>query len=214
MPRRAAHRRAGAHAFAPPLTTAFAAPLSSTFATATLTTAAAATVFRRGVAQPLFAHRRLARQLDAPLVVNQDDLDAHFVADVDDVGDAVDVVVRQLAYVAQAVGLGCDLDERAEFLDRDDLPGVDAADFDLGGHGLDDVAAFLCGGAVDAGDEDGAVVLDIDLAAGLFLDTLDVLPAGADQLADLFGVDLDGEEARGVLGDFGARGGQDGGHFF
>ncbi len=46
----------------------------------------------------------------------------------------------------------------------------------------------------------------------LFLKLLDVLAAGADQLADLFRVDLHRQQARCVLADLGARAGQDGGH--
>ena len=46
-----------------------------------------------------------------------------------------------------------------------------------------------CG--IDGCDVDRAVVLDVDLAAGVFLDGFDVLAARADELADLFRIDLD-----------------------
>ena len=53
---------------------------------------------------------------------------------------------------------------------RHDPAVVDLADLHLGGHRLDDVAAFSAAGAVDARDVDRAVVLDVDLGAGLVLD--------------------------------------------
>ena len=40
----------------------------------------------------------------------------------------------------------------------------------------------------------------------LLLQAADRLAAGADELADLLGVDLDRDEARGVAGDVGTRG--------
>ena len=61
-------------------------------------------------------------------------------------------------------------------------------------------------------DVHGAVVLDVDLAAGLGDDALDVLAAGADEQADLVGVDLDRLDARGVLAELGARRGDGGVH--
>src|SRR5205814_2217028 len=73
-------------------------------------------------------------------------------------------------------------------------------------------AAGLAGRAIDGADEDRAVVLDVDLSAGLFLNLLDVLAPRADELADLFRIDLDGEQARGPLADFRARLGQHLGH--
>ncbi len=62
-----------------------------------------------------------------------------------DVVDAFDVLVGQLADVAEAIGFRGDFDERAEVLDADDRAGVDLADLHLGGHRFDDVAALLGG---------------------------------------------------------------------
>ena len=72
--------------------------------------------------------RRLARQLDAVLVVDGDHLDLQLVADLADVFDLADVLVVQLADVAQAVAARQDLDEGAEVLDRRDPALVDLAD--------------------------------------------------------------------------------------
>ena len=53
--------------------------------------------------------------------------------------------------------------------------------------------------AVRGRDLDRAVVLDVDLGAGLFDDLADHLAAGADHFADLVGRDLDGLDARSEL---------------
>jgi hypothetical protein len=64
--------------------------------------------------------------------------------------------------------------------------------------------APLDGLGVGAATDDGAVVLDVDGDAVLVLEAADHLAAGADELADLLGVDADGDEAGGVGGDLGA----------
>ena len=110
--------------------------------------------------------------------------------------------------MAHAVRPRSQLDERAEVLHADDLAGVDRADLDLLRQRLDLALAGLDGLAVRGGDHDGAVVLDIDADAVLLLQAADHLAAGADELADLLRVDVDGDEARGVHADAGTRRGK------
>ena len=74
------------------------------------------------------------------------------------------------------------------------------------------IAAFI-GLAVVGGDLHGAVVLDVDLGAGLLDDLADHLAAGADHFADLVGRDLEGLDARRVFAELGAGIGQRLGHF-
>ena len=100
---------------------------------------------------------------------------------------------------SEAVGVGQDLDERAEVGDALDRALVDRADLGLGGEALDDVERLLHGVGIARRDVDRAVVLDVDGDAGLIDDALDGLAAGADDEADLVGLDLDGRDARRVL---------------
>src|SRR5439155_1769159 len=81
---------------------------------AALTTAArgGADGIRIGFAE-LF-HRGLATELDAALVVDEQDLDLDLLPHLDHVVDAVDVLVGELGDVAQPVGLRSDLHEGAE----------------------------------------------------------------------------------------------------
>src|SRR5262249_31182613 len=145
-------------------TTTIAATVTAVFAAVFALLAAAGTLADRvGLAE--FLERGLAGELDAALVVDQEDLDLDLVAHLDDVIDALDVLVGELGDVAEAVGFGGDLDERAEILEADDLAGVDLADLHLGGHRLDDVAALLGGGGVHRRDVHCTVVLDIDVGA-------------------------------------------------
>src|SRR5690349_5710271 len=108
------------------------AAAAAAFALAFIASAAAVDGFGVGLAELL--HGGLAGELDAALVVDEQDLDLHLVAHVDEVGDLVDVAIGELGDVAEAVGLRGDLDEGAELLDGDDAAGVDLADLHLGGH--------------------------------------------------------------------------------
>src|SRR5262249_52400818 len=147
--------------------TAFAA-----LATGRRTTFGARFAFRR-------RHEGLARQLDAVLVVDGDDLDLHLVADLADLIDPVDVADVELADVHEPVAARDDLDERPEILDRRHLAVVDLADLDLLGQRLDLRSSRLGPGRLAVRDVHGAVVLDVDLGAGRFLDPLDRLAARA-----------------------------------
>ena len=89
-------------------------------------------------------------------------------------------------------------------LDRDDAAVVLLADLRLLDDGLD-AAGGLFATEVARRDEDRAVFLDVDLRAGLVLDAADDLAAGADDVADLVGRDLDGDDARSVLAHLLAR---------
>lgn len=165
-----------------------------------------------GVGGSFFLHGSLSGELDTVLVVDEDDFDADLVAELDDVLDVFDVAVGEFGDMAESVGIGGDFDEGAEFADADDLSVVDSSDLDLGGHGFDEVASPLSGGGIDGADVDGSVVLDVDLCFGFFLDLLDIFAAGSDELSDLLGIDLDGEESRGPAADFFSRLGEYGGH--
>jgi hypothetical protein len=99
--------------------------------------------------------------------------------------------------VAHAVGARGDLDEGAEVLGGDDLAVVDGAGLDLFADGGDLGLGVLDLEAVGAGDDDGAVVLDVDADAVLVLEGADGLAARADELADLLGVDVEGDECAG-----------------
>ncbi len=117
------------------------------------------------------------------------------VANVEDVLNLLDAALGDAGDVQQAVLTGQQVHEGAEGLDGDDATGVLLAR--LGN--LDDELDALDGlvdGLAGAADEDGTVLLDVDRGAGLVLDAADDLTAGADDVADLVGRNLDGDDAR------------------
>ena len=154
---------------------------------------------------PAFGQGGLARQLHAVLVVHGDRLHQHRIADPADVRHAGNIAIGQLADVDQAVLAGKDLDEGPEFLDRGDPALVDPADLHALGHGHDLVAGRLGPRGLEAGERDDAAVLDVDLGAGLFLEPTNRLAAGADDQADLLGIDLDLDQPRRIGGNLLAR---------
>ena len=96
----------------------------------------------------------------------------------------------------QAVLTGQQVHEGAEGLDGDHATGVLLARL----RNLDDELDALDGlidGLASAADKDGAVLLDVDRSAGLILDAADDLTARTDDVADLVGRNLDGDDARG-----------------
>src|SRR5581483_8198925 len=127
--------------------------------------------------------------------VDLEDLDADLVALLEDVAHALDALARDLRDVEEPVGAGHDLHEGAEVDDLPHLALVDLPDLGLGRDPQDPVDRLLHRGAVARGDLNGAVVLDVDRAAGLLDERADDLAAGADDVADLVRADLDRGDA-------------------
>src|SRR5438309_1889250 len=149
--------------------------------------------------------RGLAAQVEPTLAVDLDRLDHDLVADVAHLLDALYPMVGELGDVDQSVLVRQHLDKGAERHDAHDLALVDLADLDLVGEALDPVDRLTAGFLVDRGDEDTAVVFDVDLSPGLLGDLADHLASRADDVADLVGVDEDRGDARRVVAHLGAR---------
>lgn len=115
----------------------------------------------------------------ARLRVHLEHLDFDDVAEVQHVLDLADAAVGNAGDVQQAVLARRQLDERAEVLDANDLTVERLAHLglldDAENHGL----RGLAGRALDGGDVDGAVLLDVDAGARLLLDAADDLAARA-----------------------------------
>ena len=145
------------------------------------------------------------RQLDAVLIIDSDDLHFELVADLADIADRLHEAFGQFADVAQAVLTGSDLDEGTEVLDRADGPVVDATHLDLFGDGFDAGESVFTTDLIGTRDQHLAVVGHVDLRLGLLLDRADVLSAGANQQADLFGIDLRLQDTWREIGDLTTR---------
>src|SRR5712692_3411782 len=136
------------------------------------------------------------REVDAALTVDLGDLHRDLVTDLHDVLDAVHAIVRDLRDAHQPLLPGKVLDERADRHDPRDLALVDLADLGLLREALDHRLRLLAALGLGTGDPHRAVVLELDRGAGLALDRADHLATGADDFADLVGMDLDRLDAR------------------
>src|SRR5262245_14343899 len=147
------------------------------------------------------AQGRLLTQGDLPaephlaVAVDLDDLDGDLVTFAEDVLHAADAGFGDLRDVQQPLRVGDHFHKGAELHDLLDLTHVDAVDFNLPGDVLDHPDGPLDRSRIRREHGDLAVVLDVDLGPGLFLDPPHHLATGADDLADLLGPDLDGDEA-------------------
>src|SRR5208337_4261778 len=119
-------------------------------------------------------------------VVEPEHLDFDRIAHLDDIGDLADPLRGKFANMNEPVARTEKVDEGAEIHDLDDLSGIDQADFGLGNDPADPLDRPRCGVAIDGGDLDGAVIVDVDLGPGGLGDLADDFSAGADHLADLF----------------------------
>ena len=152
--------------------------------------------------------KRLHTQFYLVIVLDVKDFDADGLADLEDVADALDPVMGDLGDVHQPDEVGHDLDERAVFLDPDDLAGVGPADLGFGGDLADHLLGLFGRFQVGRGDGDLARLVDVDLGFGQGDDSLDDFAAGPDDFADLLGVDEQGVDVRGEGRDVRPRRGQ------
>ncbi len=109
--------------------------------------------------------------------------------------------------------IGQDFDEGAEIGDAHDFTGIDAPDLGRLGQRFDALARSRFTGAIRGGDINRAVVIDVDLGAGLFLQSADVLAARANDGADFLNRDLDHGDAGCVRLQLRSRGRDDFQHF-
>ena len=114
-------------------------------------------------------------------------------------------MVLELGDVDHAVLAGSELHECADGQDADDLAVIQLADLGNEADVVDHLLGHIAGGCVGRSNVDRAVVVNVDLRAGLSNNLLDHGAALADDLADLVHVDLHGEHLGCELGDMVAR---------
>src|ERR1700755_3301461 len=151
---------------------------------------------------------RLHRQPGLAAVVEAEQLDLDLVAFLDDIGGLLHAIGRELADVDEAIAGAKEIYESTELHHLDHRAVVDLADFRIGGDRLDPLDRSLHRLAIVRGNLHGAVVLDIDLGAGLLDDLADHLAAGADHFAALVGGDLEGVDPRSIFAELGAGRGE------
>src|SRR5260370_39114352 len=143
-------------------------------------------LFDRFALRGQLVDRGLAAEVETTLAVDLGRLDDDLVTDVGHLLHPLDPMVGELGDVHQPVLVGEHLDEGAEGHDANDLALVDLAHLDLVGEALDPIDCLLTGLLVDRGDEDPAIVLDVDLPTLLLADLPDHLTSRPDDVSDLF----------------------------
>ena len=132
-----------------------------------------------------FLQSVLAAEVCTALLVEAHELDPSVIAQVQNVLDLLNAAVLQLGDVNHAVVTGSNLNECADGQDADDLAVVQLANLGDEADVVDHLLGSVSSSGVDSGDEDGAIVLDVNLGAGVSADLLNGLAAGTDNLADL-----------------------------
>src|SRR5436190_2765815 len=177
-----------------PRATAAAAAAAVTARAAIAARAAVAAAFARGTGvlqlRAGFLVDDAHRQADLAARVDLEDLDLDLLALAQGVANVLDALVPDLRDVDEAVLAAHEVHEGAEIDDVDDLAVVDLADLGLLDDPGDPLAGRLDLRKVGRRDLDHALVVDVDLGAGLRDDLADHLAAGADDVADLRLVDL------------------------
>ena len=132
-----------------------------------------------------------------------------FLADVHVfVGEVAQVLVAHQAVLA-ARG---ELDEDAEVGGAGDFARDYVSHFGIAGEAVHAAASQFDHGLIVGGDDDAAVVGNVDAAARLLLDGADDAPAGADEGADLLDGDLHADQLGGVPAHLGPGLGDGPGH--
>src|SRR5699024_9387339 len=151
---------------------------------------------------------RLHRQTHSALTIDFEHLDLGFLTLAEFVAAFFDAIVRNLRNMHQAVATGDEIDERAEVHQTHDFALVDLARFDVAGNVFDAFDGQIGGRLVDGGDINCAIIFNVDTGAGFVGNAANRGPTLADDIANFFGVDLDGKDARRPLGYFLVRTGQ------
>src|SRR5918993_169915 len=147
-------------------------------------------------------------ETDLAALVHAEELHLHLVAFLDHIRDLADAVLGELRDVHEAVAGTEEVHEGAELHHLHDRALVDRVDLGLGHDGADPVVGRLDRLAVGRRDLDEAVVVDVDLRAGLLHDLADDLAARTDDFADLVDRDLHGLDARSMLAELGTGRGE------
>src|ERR1022692_2214362 len=128
-----------------------------------------AELFRLRQLLALLAQNSLAAELDL-VAFERQNLDQNLVAFLQLVAHFAHAVLGDLADVQQAVGAGEDLDESAEIHQPHDLAQVGLAHFGHRGDVADDLERLVGCGFVGGRNMHGAVIVHVDLHAGLLDD--------------------------------------------
>ena len=100
--------------------------------------------------------------------------------------------------MAEAISTGHDFDKGAKILHAGNGTIVDTSHFHVGGECIDHTLGMFRRFLVGGSDRDGPILVNLDDRTGLFLDRANILATRSNQGTDLFGIDLELGQLRGV----------------
>ena len=117
--------------------------------------------------------KRLSGEVVSTLFVNAEELNGEHIAFLNDVFNLFNELVGKILDVAQTFLAGSELNERADRDDTGYLAGVNCAFFGLEADRIDHCLCGKTAVAINSGDIDRAIVLDVDLRASVSNNLLD-----------------------------------------
>lgn len=140
-------------------------------------------------------------QVDTPHLIDLDYLYSNFIADVDNILYLRYALVRKLGNMNHTILVRSQLYECTKIHDTDNGTCQNLTRLDVGHDALDDGNCLVDHCLIGAAYRYAAIVLDIDLNAGLLDDLVDYLALFADYIADLLRIDGDLNDLRSILAD-------------
>ena len=140
-------------------------------------------------------------QVDTAHLIDLDYLYSNFIADVDNILYLRYALVRKLGNMNHTILVRSQLYECTEIHDADNGTCQNLTRLDVGHDALDDGNCLVDHCLIGAAYRYAAIVLDIDLNAGLLDDLVDYLALLADYIADLLRIDGDLNDLRSILAD-------------
>jgi hypothetical protein len=173
------------------------APISAAASAATFVTRVVLTSGRRVgggngkfIFETEFFERPTTTELDAIMFVHVDHQNLHFVTDLADFVDVVDIAVRKLANVTKSIAARQNLNERSKVFDAADRSVVNFSDLYGCRARFDPFEGLLSQHRIGAGNRDAPVFVHFDNRIGIFLNLANVFAARSNQHANLVRVDL------------------------
>lgn len=140
-------------------------------------------------------------QVDTTHLIDLDYLYSNFIADVDNILYLRYALVRKLGNMNHTIFVRSQLYECTKIHDTDNGTCQNLTRLDVGHDALDDGNCLVDHCLIGAAYSYAAIVLDIDLNAGLLDDLIDYLALFADYIADLLRIDGDLNDLRSILAD-------------
>src|SRR5690554_5347201 len=139
------------------------------------------------------------RQFDTATLIYIQHFDLNHVAFINVVSDFLNALLRDLRNMQQTFSAWHDFYECTEVHYTSDTAVVDLAHFRLSDNAFNASHRILCCFAGSAVDLDGAIIIDIDVGASRFGQGTNGRTALTNNVTDLLGVDLDGQQRRRIF---------------